>query len=92
MLAATVPAQIWIDRWGRRKPLIYGGAAMAVCFIVTGAMYARFGVKQDGGVLLKSKVAQWVVAVLTYLFVANFSWSWAVVSGEIAPAGLRLAH
>jgi hypothetical protein len=92
MLAATVPAQIWIDRWGRRKPLIYGGAARAVCFIVTGAMYARFGVKQDGGVLLKSKVAQWVVAVLTYLFVANFSWSWAVVSGEIAPAGLRLAH
>ncbi|KAL2852258.1 hypothetical protein BJX68DRAFT_254601 [Aspergillus pseudodeflectus] len=32
-----------VDRWGRRKPLIYGGALMAVCFIIIGSLYARYG-------------------------------------------------
>ncbi|KAF2200467.1 sugar transporter [Delitschia confertaspora ATCC 74209] len=93
MLAATVPAQIWIDRWGRRKPLIYGGSGMVICFFVIGSLYAKFGVKQDGGVLLKSDSAQWVVVVFIYLFVANFSWSWAVVGKiyacEIVPTRIR---
>lgn len=84
MLLVTIPAQIWIDRWGRRKPLIFGGTAMAICFIVTGGLYARFGVKRDGGIFLQSKAAQWVVTILTYLFVANFSWSWAVVSYSLS--------
>lgn len=79
MLAATIPAQIWIDRWGRRMPLIIGGILMAVCFITNGALYASFGKRVDGGVRMESKAGQWAVVVLIYIFVANFSWSWAVV-------------
>lgn len=79
MLACTIPAQIWIDRWGRRMPLIIGGFIMSTCFIVTGSLYARFGQIENDEVSISSKAAQWVVIVLIYIFVANFSWSWAVV-------------
>ncbi|KAL3436551.1 general substrate transporter [Aspergillus tetrazonus] len=93
MLACTVPAQIWVDCWGRRKPLIFGGAAMAICFIVIGSLYARFGRNEGREVVLASDSAQWVVIVLIYIFVANFSWSWAVVgkiyASEIIPTRLR---
>jgi len=83
MLLSTIPAQIWIDYWGRRKPLIYGGAAMTSCFFVIGSLYALFGTRTQSGVLLESEAAKWVVVVLTYIFVANFSWSWGVVSVSV---------
>ncbi|KAL3468541.1 general substrate transporter [Aspergillus heterothallicus] len=93
MLVCTIPAQIWVDRWGRRKPLIYGGALMAACFIVIGSLYARYGHTTSSEVRLASESAQWVVIVLIYIFVANFSWSWAVVgkiyASEIIPTRLR---
>ncbi|KAL2809179.1 general substrate transporter [Aspergillus granulosus] len=93
MLVCTIPAQIWVDRWGRRKPLIYGGALMAACFIIIGSLYARYGHRTSDEVRLDSKSAQWVVIVLVYIFVANFSWSWAVVgkiyASEIIPTRLR---
>ncbi|KAL2822143.1 general substrate transporter [Aspergillus cavernicola] len=93
MLVCTIPAQIWVDRWGRRKPLIFGGAAMAVCFIIIGSLYARYGHTTWDEVTLASNSAQWAVIVLIYIFVANFSWSWAVVgkiyATEIIPTRLR---
>ncbi|CEL02890.1 Putative Sugar transporter [Aspergillus calidoustus] len=93
MLVCTIPAQIWVDQWGRRKPLIYGGALMAVCFLIIGSLYARYGHTTSDEVRLDSDSAQWVVIVLIYIFVANFSWSWAVVgkiyASEIIPTRLR---
>ncbi|GFF88582.1 MFS transporter [Aspergillus lentulus] len=93
MLVCTIPAQIWIDRWGRRMPLVIGGLVMAICFIVTGSLYARYGHTTADSVILTSTAAQWVVIVLIYVFVANFSWSWAVVgkiyASEIIPTRLR---
>lgn len=53
---------------------------MAICFIVIGSLYARYGHTVSDEVALASDSAQWVVIVLIYVFVANFSWSWAVVS------------
>lgn len=79
MLAATVPAQIWIDRWGRRTPLVTGGALMSVCLLAIGAIYSRLAIHVDGGLRMDSKAGQWAVTALTYVFIANFSWSWAVV-------------
>ncbi|KAL5360943.1 general substrate transporter [Aspergillus floccosus] len=93
MLVCTIPAQIWVDRWGRRMPLIIGGAAMAGCFIVIGSLYARFGHATADTVILSSTAAQWTIIVLIYIFVSNFSWSWAVVgkiyASEIIPTRLR---
>ncbi|KAF2498548.1 sugar transporter [Lophium mytilinum] len=93
MVLCTVPAQIWVDKWSRRKTLGIGGMACAGCFIVIGSLYAKYGSVQDGGVVLSSKPAQWTVIVLIYVFSANFSWSWAVVGKiyacEIIPTRLR---
>ena len=80
MVAFTIPAQIWLDRWGRRKPLIIGGLAMGSCFVIIGALYQHFGTIIDGAPLIRQKAVQWIVVVFIYLFVANFAWSWSVVS------------
>ncbi|EAW18423.1 sugar transporter [Aspergillus fischeri NRRL 181] len=62
---------------------------------LTGArsLYARYGHSTADSVILTSTAAQWVVIVLIYVFVANFSWSWAVVgkiyASEIIPTRLR---
>lgn len=90
MIACTIPAQIWIDRWGRRKPLIIGGSAMAACLLLVGALYARYGVIRNNAVELRSSAGQWVVVVLIYIFTANFSWSWAVVSRLCLPSPLNV--
>ena len=90
MLVFTIPAQIWVDRWGRRKPLITGGSAMSICFIIIGALYARYGHTTHDAVTLESHSAQWAVVVLIFLFVANFSWSWAVVSTLLRVAQIDL--
>ncbi|KKK21365.1 MFS transporter [Aspergillus ochraceoroseus] len=93
MLLCTIPAQIWVDRWGRRMPLIIGGTAMAACFIIIGSLYAKYGYTTADEVILASDSAQWAVIILIYIFVANFSWSWAVVgkiyASEIIPTRLR---
>ncbi len=90
MIACTVPAQIWIDRWGRRKPLIIGGSAMTACLLIIGALYAKYGVVRNNAVELHSSAGQWAVVVLIYIFTANFSWSWAVVSHLSPPSYLNV--
>lgn len=90
MTAGTLFGQLGLDRWGRRKPLIIGGFAMAACFTIIGSLYASHSVIIDGVTQLHPKSLQWFVMVLIYLFVANFSWSWATVSLNRAPALIQL--
>ena len=80
MVVCTLPAQIWLDRWGRRRPLIIGGLAMAFSFLTIGAIFAGLGKFENGAPMLPDKAAQWTVVILIYFFIANFSWSWASVS------------
>ncbi|KAF9242668.1 general substrate transporter [Melanogaster broomeanus] len=92
-LVFTIPAQIWVDKWGRKFPLIGGGIAMASCYLAIGCLYVAHGGKEDGEVYLSNKASQWAVIILIYMFVANFAWSWAVViklyACEIMPTRLR---
>lgn len=80
MAAFTIPAWIWLDRWGRRIPLILGGVAMGLCFVVIGSLYAHLGVFENGGPLIRQKGVQWTVIALIYVFVASCALSWGVVS------------
>lgn len=81
-LVFTIPAQFCVDKWGRKFPLIGGGIAMASCFLAIGSIYAAQGGKANGEVHLNGKPSQWAVIILIYMFVANFAWSWAVVSSQ----------
>jgi sugar porter (SP) family MFS transporter len=87
MLAATIPASIYADHWGRRMSVVAGGLVLATCMLVIGSLYASNCVHGDYG------VARWVVIVAIYLFGVAFSVSWAIgiriYSSEIQPAETR---
>lgn len=82
-LVFTIAAQLYMDKWGRRFPLIGGGIAIASCFLAIGSIYAIYGGKANGEVYLNGKASQWAVIVLIYMFVANFAWSWAMVRCQV---------
>ncbi|UZJ56742.1 hypothetical protein CBS101457_006062 [Exobasidium rhododendri] len=93
LVLATIPAQIWVDRWGRKPPMVLGGAGMATCFIIIGSLFASYGTKEGDQVLLTGGKAKYAVVVFIYIFIALFSVTWAVVcriyAVEIMPTRLR---
>lgn len=80
LVIATIPAQIWVDKWGRKPPMVIGGACMALCFLIIGSLFAAYGVKDGEQVLLTNSPAKYTVVALIYIFIALFSVTWAVVS------------
>lgn len=92
-LLCTIPAQLWVDKWGRKIPLIGGGMAMSICYLGIGTLYAIYGEKVNGEIRINGKAPQWTVIALIYIFIGNFAWSWAVVikiyACEIMPTRLR---
>ncbi|KAK2597444.1 high affinity glucose transporter [Conoideocrella luteorostrata] len=87
----TVPALLWVDRWGRRPTLLVGSALMATW------MYANTGIlavhaeiippnadQRDTTMLLSGAPAKGLVAC-TYLFVASFAPTWGPVSWTYPP-------
>jgi hypothetical protein len=80
----TLPAQIYVDKWGRKPMMVIGGTVMGTCFLIIGSMFAAFGSvdKSSGQVLLRDSAARWIVVLLIYAFVGTFSMTWAVVSNR----------
>jgi len=96
----TVPALIWIDRWGRRPTLLVGAALMATWLFADGALLATHGVYQPDGVggvkeasTLVTGPASKAVIACSYLFVASYAPTWGPVSWiyppELYPLRLR---
>lgn len=95
IFAATIPALIWADRWGRRRSSIYGGIGLAVTMFLIGGLYAGSAVYNSTG------AGRWVVIVCIYIFAVIYSLSRAVsikiYAAEIQPQRTRasatsLAH
>jgi len=88
MFLATIPAVLYVDRFGRKTILIVGGIGMAVShFIVagiTGAYQDDFGNHQG---------AAWVAVVFIWLYAIHFGYSWGpvawIIISEVFPLGLR---
>lgn len=82
---ATVPAILWIDRWGRRPTLLAGTALIAVFYLVLALLMRAYAGREDG----------WGLAsiVMVYLVVASFAVSWGpcgwLIPSEIFPTRLR---
>lgn len=81
----TLPAIIYLDKWGRRPSLLLGSFAMMVLLFIVGALQAVYGhpFHADTGPLAaitwilddNSHVSRAVVAC-SYLFVCSFAVTW----------------
>ncbi|KAK2800883.1 hypothetical protein FQN51_005818 [Onygenales sp. PD_10] len=89
----TVPALIWVDRWGRRNTLLVGGVLMCTFMFATGGIMGANGHHVPEGID-GVKAASWsvnsgapakAVVACTYLFVASFAPTWGPVSWIYPP-------
>lgn len=94
----TIPAIIYIDKWGRRPTLIIGALFMSIFLWVVGAILATgtWSLNPESGkwvVELASKSKTNGVAACVYLFVAAFGSTWGplgwIYPAEIYPLRVR---
>lgn len=72
ILATTIPASIWADKWGRRTSSILGGTLITILMLVMGTMYAASLVHPSYG------AGRWVVIISIYLFAIVYNGTWAL--------------
>ncbi|KAK9413098.1 putative Major facilitator superfamily (MFS) profile domain-containing protein [Seiridium unicorne] len=89
----TVPALIWMDKWGRRMPLLIGAFFMCLWMCINAglfAVYSRPPVPEDHfttdseSMAISGAPAKAVIAS-TYLFVASYAPTWGPVSWTYPP-------
>ncbi|KAF0908553.1 hypothetical protein E2562_026341 [Oryza meyeriana var. granulata] len=90
---ATLVSIFTVDRLGRRKLFLQGGAQMIVCQVVVGTLLAiKFGTSGIGEI---PKGYAAVVVLFICVYVAGFAWSWGplgwLVPSEIFPLEIRPA-
>jgi sugar porter (SP) family MFS transporter len=100
-VAMTLPAILYLDRFGRRPALLVGSFMMMVWLFTTGALQATYGIRNPN---TSDKDISWVVpkqhaavskaiVACSYLFVATFATTWGPTSwtypSEIFPAKVR---
>lgn len=72
ILATTIPATIWADKWGRRTSSILGGTLITILMLLMGTMYAANLVHPTHG------AGRWVVILSIYVFAIVYSATWAL--------------
>jgi MFS family permease len=104
-VALTLPAILYLDKWGRRPSMLLGSFGMMTWLFISGALQGAYGVKNNAheeGNKLKditwtirpehTSVSKAVVAC-SYLFVATFATTWGPSSwtypSEIFPSKIR---
>jgi len=96
----TLPAILYLDRFGRRPALLLGSFGMMIWLFINGALQGAYGQPQDK----QGSEVTWVigpqhrsvskaVVAFSYLFVATFATTWGPVSwtypSEIFPSKIR---
>jgi sugar porter (SP) family MFS transporter len=99
----TIFALIFIDRWGRRLPLLIGALLMMIFMFANGALMATYGKPAPPGGVDNVSEESWDMSAApraakgiiacTYLFVASYAPTWGPVSWiyppELFPLRLR---
>ena len=102
-VALTLPAILFLDKWGRRPSLLIGSFFMMSLLVIVGALEAVYGqpYHADSGPL---SVLSWIlpgdnpnvsraIVALSYLFVCTFATTWGPTSwtypSEIFPTQVR---
>ncbi|KAF1954853.1 high affinity glucose transporter [Byssothecium circinans] len=89
----TISALIFIDRWGRRIPLVGGALLMATWMFANAGLMASYGKPAPPGGLNNIAEQSWeitgapakAVIACTYLFVASYAPTWGPVSWIYPP-------
>lgn len=85
---STIPAVLYVDKWGRKPTLIAGSIVMAICHFIVSAIIAEC--RDDWQA---NRAAGWVAVVFIWIFAVGFGFSWGpcawVVIAEVFPLGLR---
>lgn len=85
---STIPAVLFMDRWGRRTVLIVGGIGMSISQLIVGTLYATHKDSYP-----THKGAGWATAAFIWIYIANFAFSIGCVNwimpSEIFPPGVR---
>ncbi|KAK3306208.1 general substrate transporter [Chaetomium strumarium] len=91
-VAMTVPALLWMDRWGRRPTLLTGSTLMCTMLAINAALFAVYSRPARPGeftstaesMAISGAPAKAVIAA-TYMFVASFASTWGPVSWTYPP-------
>lgn len=88
----TIPALIWLDRWGRRPTMLVGAALMMIWMFTNAGLLASYGEVVEGGVNGIAAASMQVTGApakaliaSTYLFVASYAPTWGPVSWVYPP-------
>jgi len=88
MLVVSVPAFLFVDKWGRRTSAIAGGVTLSGCMFLMGTLYAAGAVHPYG-------VARWVAIIAVFVFGLTYCATWGIVgkiyASEIQPGHTRAA-
>jgi MFS family permease len=99
-VALTLPAILYLDKWGRRPSMLLGSLGMMACLFISGALQGAYGQPNHN----KDIQATWVISkdhtsvskavvAMSYLFVATFATTWGPSSwtypSEIFPLKIR---
>ncbi|PWY87233.1 sugar transporter [Aspergillus sclerotioniger CBS 115572] len=84
----TIPAIMFMDRWGRRTVLIVGAVGMGISQLIVATLYAVYEHSWAS-----HRGAGWATAAFIWVYICNFAFSigcinW-VIPSEIFPQGVR---
>ncbi|KAF7885069.1 hypothetical protein EAF00_010887 [Botryotinia globosa] len=86
MVAITIPATLYVDRWGRRTPGLVSASILSSSIFIIRALYLPDSVHPYG-------IVRWVVVVLIFVFALTYCATWAVMgkifASEIQPMKTR---
>lgn len=103
-VALTLPAIVYLDRFGRRPSMLIGSFLMMSLLFVVGALQKSYGVPNKGALITsKNSDISWIInnnqpvskaiVAMTYLFVCTFATTWGPTSwtypSEIFPTKIR---
>lgn len=88
----TIPALIWVDKWGRRPTLLIGSVLMATWMFANSGILSVYATINEEGIdgnkaqsmELSGAPAKALIAC-TYLFVASYAPTWGPVSWTYPP-------
>jgi len=90
-VAMTVPALVYVDRWGRRPTLLVGAALMMIWLFANAGIFATYSVPANGrfasaaeSMSITGPPSKAIIAC-SFLFVASYAPTWGPVSWVYPP-------